>query len=349
MSIRRAPITAALLVFSTSARAAEPAPRFAYVSASVPLGTAPSGGDPLWFADGDALRVYQVIEQSDRVHLRPVQGKSASNRCTGPNLLNTVLQIDLWVDAKDLHPVVVKTWAAEFEDGTAVWIPPGVPVIDGLAANKRWRVPVPVPEELVGRVFSVDGSMPARTWGFYTPGPDRDIFGGLKLNGALVQAPPLSVASSEADSQQGPADLRLNAARVGDDVFDTKGPWVTNTTMFPCGQLVVRPESHAVDEFGSLFEDFGGIEGLTAITEQLDAMKRERATWSTIVDGAALYWPNGSTAGAVDGELVRDPATFSKGKRKRICFPISITTGVVIEGISTLCVEGEDVQPAEGG
>lgn len=223
------------------------------------------------------------------------------------------IELDLWVHATDLMPVVSRTVEQRHDDGSYAIVVPGTPVADGHPWAAGFALPVDLEPSMVGDAYQPPASVTrvARAEGTFeyvvAPHP-RLTLGGREVSWTK----PLGVLSE------------------------------THEVHIDGDRAYVVWERCGAAEF-VLEGDFEPVGGLRGVFGELGESKDHAA--GAVEPSTRLYWPDGSTAGVVTAPLVRTDLVPTD--EPLTCMELSLGWPLRTEGFldahARVCVESKQI------
>ena len=239
----------------------------------------------------ETLLARLLEQQGDRVLLEVGAGDHRFH-CHHDPPWEAAIRVHLWADAAALHPVTVAPIEREHTDGSAVQLRPGALVVDGGVWADRLLLPLELPAAAVGVAYPESGAFaePPEGEGVLVDDATR-----LSLLGRPLPRPPVA--------WDGGALVWTDSLRSAPDGGELVG------FHSACGIVTLRAEQRDPDL--NLGGALGGIFG----RGMGDARVRLRA-------GTPLEWPDGSAAGVLAGDIVRDEPELPLRTDGRRCFDL---------------------------
>lgn len=315
--MRSTSLSFGLLLVVSTAGAAEPPSQSAYVlvrngaelfqTPEIRATTLERAGDgPYLFRLVEARGDWLVVESTEP------SGQPCATELGGLK----GLRVPFLVRRSDLAEVTTRTVRLKWEDGTSIELLPGVPLTRIDARTHRARadgleVDLQLPEDAVGTAF-----VPTR-------GFTRTI--GHEVAAGSQDAPTLFVNGNQPVRPV----WRTDALNLRTERNEGSGPKRLITFATECVRLRVVTDSSNIARAQGLR---GGVIGCCT------AHRR------TVREGTALFWPDGTAAGAVVRDTQLDD--ISPGNTGRVCFnaPVSSPCGPLeSDPTIVLCADEKDV------
>lgn len=247
----------------------------------------------------ETLLARQLEADGDRVLLEVGAGDHRFH-CHHDPPWESAIRVLLWADASALPPVTVAPIERAHADGSSIRLRPGGLVVDGGVWADGLLLPLDLPEGVVGTAYAESGDFAE------LPEGDGVIVDDASMLSLLGRPLPLPLVGWPGDGL-----VWTDSLRAGPDGAELVGFHSS------CGVITLRAEQRDPE-----LERGGGLGGLFG-RGLADERVRVRA-------GTALEWPDGTAAGVLAGDIVRDGAEFPEGEDGRRCFDLA--AGWLLEG-----------------
>ncbi len=304
---------------------------FVLVWFDAPLYRSPEDEAPLWAYDfGEAPREDRPGQVFVARHLesrgpwvkvggvnRWIDGDRRPLHCIGSDIFDaSAVDIAVWVQERDLAPVLVAPLDRRYEDGTSVALNPGAPILGERVWVDGYSLPVAPPPESVGLLYRPVEPRPRS-----------------RAETSLVAASTL-VATLGGAHVPWSRPVWNYAERPLLSLTD-EGDGGHHLIVERCGTLELgfEGEYEALPPGGVL----GGMAGGSA------------QAGGSVAAGTPLLWPDGSPAGSVTEELWR--ADLLPGQGPMTCFAVGVGRELQAEGFrgdrAEVCVETSRIVAVE--